>query len=216
MKTMPYLYNKTNTTFYTGTAEQPDTIIVVAKPKGKIKNYTQYVSTLSPVANYYGYLPVVSTFTGLIRIVNSIAMLAKKVFYFVTRKSQKELDSGWNAFRNLFRGIVELVPVLGNASVIIFDVVRNQRNARKVMNSIGENEVAGIVVNGKVVYQTDLSTVKKLSTGTVKDEECSTVLQTYTTNVLSSLVDHGKKNKIKLSTIFEKVFPEVVQKTIKS
>jgi len=86
-----------------------------------------------------GYIPGVSTFTGALRVVKHTALLFHDIIAIpiVRALGRKEQDASQCAIgalkdtlkasahniANIFRGAVEMIPLVGNISVIGFDVV---------------------------------------------------------------------------------------------
>jgi len=68
---------------------------------------------------------------------------------FSTDFSKGEL---WNAFKNLFRGIAESVPLVGS-SLILFDAVRNTRFVFQIEKEMKDNQekTLGVAVDGEVI-----------------------------------------------------------------
>ena len=96
-------------------------------------NNVEFKLTLSRLKinslNICGIIPIVSTVTGtartLIGLVHTIAHLAKAVF------DQQHRDGHLNeaalGFYNFVRGLIEIIPVLGNIVVGIFDIYRLEK-----------------------------------------------------------------------------------------
>ena len=141
-----------NMDFYTGSDLQPDTISVFVKA-GSNENSFQ-IKHLNALANWCGYFPIVSTFTGLIRIVTSV----KKIFEDLSQAAWNSNDSraqeAWNGVKNLFRGLVEMVPLIGNASLIVYDSIRAAIYFDgPIQHSIAnEDNIAGVAFDGKIIF----------------------------------------------------------------
>lgn len=128
--------------FYTGAKDHPDTISVFTKT-GTARKFE--VAHLRNLNNIVDYAPLVSSVTGLCRIIKSAIE-----FFKALSKCSKE--DGWIAIKNLIRGMVAIIPLAGNLTLIVFDTIRDAIWARKVNKSLeNQNEVAGIAFEGKVL-----------------------------------------------------------------
>jgi hypothetical protein len=104
----------------TGSSFRPDIITFVHREEGKTKCHSDIPSKL----NGAGYLPIVSTVTGLGRSLLGLAhTIAHLVIAIFTRKGHHLREAGLGA-QNFGRGLVEMVPFLGNAAMLFNDVRR--------------------------------------------------------------------------------------------
>ncbi|MBS4167992.1 hypothetical protein [Parachlamydia sp. AcF125] len=146
-----YRYNQT---FYTGTDAQPDVLHLFVKPE---KSFIEY--TAMPLGTGLGYLPICSFFSGAARVANAVKVIFKGLSTLKPLAEDARKAELWNAFKNLFRGIAEMVPFTGIA-LILFDSIRSSVYCEKTLEKIKEQEnVAGVAIDGKIVFTLDLTTV---------------------------------------------------------
>ena len=104
-----------------GSFQRPDIETIVVKEKGKdLDTDTGYCSS-----NVLGYLPVVSTITGLGRtllgIVHTIVHLACSIFSKNRDHHFQEVSLG---AKNIGRGLIEAIPIIGNITMFIVDIFK--------------------------------------------------------------------------------------------
>lgn len=91
--------------------------------------------TRSAMLNILGYVPVISTISGccrvLLGIIHTIVHLVAAIFKASHRKDH--LQEALLGVRNIVRGIVEMVPVVGNITCLTYDGVKMKRQ-----NALGE------------------------------------------------------------------------------
>lgn len=115
--------------------------------------------------NVIGYIPVASTFSGLYRTLVGLAYLVKSVACFIfDAANREEHKEGMKiAAANIGRGLLEIVPVVGNLFAINIDVSRMMHRwsdasgkpygdsktipVFRVIDSWGAIPVVGTVVN---------------------------------------------------------------------
>lgn len=78
---------------------------------------------------YPGYIPLVSSVSGIGRIAYSIYQVASGIFHKAVKKTESEANLAnkevVDGAKNFVRGAVEVVPVVGNAIVAAYDMSRN-------------------------------------------------------------------------------------------
>ena len=72
--------------------------------------------TKFPFATWLGVCPVLSSFTGVARIINATRVIFKELSQIECKKNDPHLCECWTGFKNLFRGLVEIVPIIGNVT----------------------------------------------------------------------------------------------------
>ena len=124
----------------TGSIERPDitTYFILDQNSGRTG---QSMSTSLNKWNAFGYMPIVSTFIGLGRtllgLVHCVAHLAMAIFDAPNRASHlKEATLG---AMNMARGLVEIIPILGNIATYIYDTIRIQNYERMVQETVQHN-----------------------------------------------------------------------------
>ena len=198
-----------NATFYTGNKSQPDAMTIFVKFESGKKSVCR---TNFPFANCTGAVPIVSTFTGVARIINATKAIFRELSQMKFAKNDPHLSECWNAFKNLFRGLIEIIPIVGNISLIVFDSIRGAVYFGKALKSLeGSSDIAGIALDGKVIFQVDLETVKEILEDVVSDQECLDLLDDYCSIVLMQAKEKAKKEgkTIDLPDILKK-FPELL------
>jgi len=167
--------------FYTGTRFQPDDIQIFVKSGKDNKRFHCY--ELNSIANWMGFLPVVSIFTGMIRINNAVKTIFHELSQLKTKEKEAHQAELWNAFKNLFRGIVEVIPLTG-ITLVIFDCVRMSIRTGRIAKTIENTEdIAGIAIDGKIIGIFSLEKIKTLFSEIIKkypgqaDEACLEVVK---------------------------------------
>lgn len=105
-----------------------------------ISQGNQSVSTIDNInvtlLNDLGMLPVVSTFTGcgryLLGLIHTIVHLSCAIFDGINR--EHHLEEAKLGAINVARGVVEMVPVVGNLAVLIVDAVRVAKYKNQLEN----------------------------------------------------------------------------------
>lgn len=145
--------------FYTGTNEQPDVLSFFVKG-----TKTTFINVRAS-ANWKGYVPVKSSLTGVTRISIAANKIFTELSHATFHPNDLHLHECWNAFRNLFRGILETIPLIGNVTLMIFDLVREQIifNSKIEQDIAPKENIVGIAIDGTVVFTIDLEYLKKLN-----------------------------------------------------
>src|SRR3954471_19703342 len=103
---------------YTGTAMQPDVLTFFVK---KEKDERPRMHHAESTANLMGkWVPIVGSIIGIARVVNAV----KEIFRCAFTKDEVPKGTLLNAFSNLVRGVVEIIPGAG-LSLVMFDTLRN-------------------------------------------------------------------------------------------
>jgi len=160
--------------FYTGTDIQPDTLSIFVKFKDDKESF--HVRHKHAYANCMGYVPILGSFTGVARIVNAVKSIFNHLSQLKFKSDDPHLNECWNAFKNLFRGLVEVVPFLG-ITLIIFDVVRNVVfMTKKIQKELKEEKgVAGVAIDGKIVFTIDIEQLDEFLDRIHKDKKSGKV-----------------------------------------
>lgn len=140
-----------NTTFYTGTEMQPDVLHVFVKSDKK-----RHIHSINavPLANLCGIMPILSCFTGLIRIINAVKIIFKELAKIRENNPQRSAVLQ-NAFKNLVRGCVEIIPLTG-LGLMIFDAFQIALQLKEIDKSLQEKEyILGVAVDKKVIFTID-------------------------------------------------------------
>ena len=203
MATDPFFFD----TFLTGTDDQPDTLTIFVKSS---KNSTSFSAChLHAPANLLGCIPVVSTFTAIVRIVNSVKTIFKELGQIKFKANDPHLNKCWMAFKNLFRGILELIPVIGNLTLIFYDTMRNVIIFdAAIVKAIAEKEnIAGIAMDGKVIFTVNLDLLKTYHANhkiILKDnDEIASAFPIYCSSFLKTVSE--KKCPLKMIELLPKI-----------
>lgn len=113
----------------------------VIKLKYKSYNTTAYTHTY--ILNALGRLPVVSTFTGCFRaflgLIHSIVHLVSAIFDAKNRALHlKEVKLGG---KNIGRGLIEMLPIIGNITMLVVDNKRIKKFKKEALKTINEDPV---------------------------------------------------------------------------
>lgn len=112
-----------------GSTARPDIINTVSCTitLGMYEDPETDCSTTRSLWNTLGYIPVVSTLTGccraLLGIIHSIGHLASAIFSAVNRSSH--LQEAKLGSMNFGRGLIEILPCVGNLTTYLIDKMRN-------------------------------------------------------------------------------------------
>lgn len=125
-----------------GSTDRPD-IFTFAFNKKNILTQDRSVSSQPCTLNILGYIPVVSTFSGigrsLLGIVHSVVHLACAIF---SQNRTHHLSEAKLGAKNIVRGLVEAIPVIGNITLLIVDVMRMKHYQKMAEECIKKNEAA--------------------------------------------------------------------------
>lgn len=199
-----YSYNQT---FYTGTDIQPDVLHIFIKPGKENKSFLEH--NAAPLANWMGFVPVVSMFSGAARVVNAVKIIFKHLSNLKTI-SEKDTNRSelWNSFKNIFRGIVEIIPFTG-ITLILFDSIRNAIHIDKIKNELKDKEnIAGIAVDGKVIFTIDLGRVDHIIKNPPPDSKPNEYRLAVFRNLCLTFLEKAEKEKnlkIGMSELFPKL-----------
>lgn len=131
---------------YTGTKDQPDIVTVFFKPNAKEIHFKD-----EQIINEMGHSPL-NFITALPRIEKA----AKIIFRELKRGAFfKENSEFWNAFKNLSRGVIQLIPLLGNLILYVHDLARMHFFIHpKIQSSLSNQEgpVVGLAFDGKPIF----------------------------------------------------------------
>jgi hypothetical protein len=142
-----------NQTFYSGTDAQPDVLSIFITPEKDTEGLIG--CNAIPLQTWVGISPIASIFCAA-RINNSVKIIFNNLSNLSSLKEDAQKAELWNAFKNLFQGIVEMIPLTGIA-LIIFESVRMSVYFGKAIETVKDQEnIAGIAIDGKVVFTIDL------------------------------------------------------------
>jgi hypothetical protein len=132
--------------FYTGTENQPDTVSIFYKD-GDEKNTITIAD--EEVINSLGH-SLFNFRTAIERILPATS----EIFEIIRYGTSKHNDTLANAFANLGRGLVQLVPLAGNATLYLYDKVRTNFFIHPQIKAALADEkepVIGIAFDGKII-----------------------------------------------------------------
>ncbi len=160
---------------YTGTANQPDVVNVFLKSR----HYPGHIKIVDEqIVNSLGHSPL-NFLTAIPRIQKAI----KIMFREIKQKTRfNENSKFWNAFKNGVRGIVQLVPLLGNVTLYIYDQLRTALHTHPKLEKelSDQQDVLGIAFDGKPIFSVPLSTVNPLYSMESRDADAVLALVNYT------------------------------------
>lgn len=174
-------------TFYTGTDVQPDKISLFVKQK---KEDHLAIINKQPLANWLGYSVIVSSFSETARIVKAVKQIFSELSQMKFRNNDPHLHECWNAFKNLFRGMIGIIPIAGNLTLILFDACKNAYLISKIEKGLADQEnIAGIAMDGKIVFTTSFENIKKI----LKTDRDQTKTNKYYLAIFNHLFDEALK-----------------------
>ena len=121
-----------------GSMQRPDiATLILSNEKG------QSTGSKSCKLNRLGYLPVVSTISGLGRtllgVVHTIVHLACAVF---SQNRAHHLQEASLGAKNIGRGVIETIPLIGNITMIAVDLYRMEKFEKMAQEQIAKNPEA--------------------------------------------------------------------------
>lgn len=139
--------------YYSGTKMQPDLITLFTKSGGVISS-----DRILHKHNWIDMVPLVGAFTAIPRIVAAVKSFFHEANQVRFQRNDPHLAECWNAFKNLMRGVVALVPLIGTFSLIWVETIRFARDYMSLKKSLAMQEnIIGIAVDGKVIFTSDLN-----------------------------------------------------------
>lgn len=125
-----------------GSVERPDTLtFMFLRQDGWSSEFN--MGSTSCRLNTLGYIPVVSTISGLGRtllgLVHTIVHLACSIF---SKNRDFHLEEAKLGAKNIGRGLVEAIPVIGNITMLIVDRVRMTKFEKMAADHIDKNKAA--------------------------------------------------------------------------
>ena len=147
---------------YTGTQDAPDSVTLFYKQgNGNIKFANEEIK------NAMGHSPLSGIPSAFPRIDKAVRQIFNECQLGAFRADSDLL----NAIKNLMRGVVQLVPLLGNVTLYVFDYVRTNlyfHSKIKVALAQQNGPIMGIAFDGKIVGQ--FSQAEMEAAFTVKDK----------------------------------------------
>jgi len=143
---------------YTGTSDQPDTVSFFFK-----NDQNQVSLAHENIHAKLNYNPL-----NFRVAINRINVAANKIFLCM---KGKESDL-WNATKNLTRGIVALIPLIGNASLYLYDKIKiNFYTNSTIKNALSSQcgPILGVAFDGKVIKTFSLDAFSKALKGQLDD-----------------------------------------------
>ncbi len=128
---------------YTGTADQPDTVTLFSL-QGKGPVHFKDEQTVNSIGHSPFYF---------MAAVLRIQVSAQKIISEIRQGAFRENSELGNAFKNFFRGVVQLVPIAGNAALYAYDYLKIHLYTHSLIPdqlSCGGYQM-GIAFDGKVV-----------------------------------------------------------------
>jgi hypothetical protein len=153
---------------YTGTANQPDVVSIFLKSR----HHPDVKIVDEQIVNSLGHSPI-NFMTSIPRIQKAMKIMFQEV---KQRTCFNENSEFWNAFKNGARGLIQLVPLLGNGALYIYDHLRTTFYTHPKLEKklSDQQEVLGIAFDGKPVFS--ISTQAVNSTYNIHDKGADAVL----------------------------------------
>lgn len=125
-----------------GSIQRPDITTIICKQNKRFSSIT-LIGTTNCRLNRLGYIPFVSTITGLGRallgIVHTIIHLACAIFSKNRKHHLREAKLG---LKNIARGLVEAIPIIGNITMYVVDKFRIGKFEKMAKDHIEKNRTA--------------------------------------------------------------------------
>jgi hypothetical protein len=147
---------------YTGTQDEPDSVSLFYKQENGDIQFAN-----EGIKNALGHSPLLGIPSAFPRIDKAVRQIFKECQLGAFREDSDLL----NAIKNLIRGVAQLVPLLGNATLYVFDYVRtNLYFHSQIKTALAQQNgpIMGIAFDGKIVGQ--FSQVEMEAAFTVKDK----------------------------------------------
>ncbi len=87
---------------------------------------------INKVFKYLGYVPFVSTVTGLGRVLFGIGKIAASIFNQAAGRTSSKKFTAKKGGEDIGRGLVEMIPIFGNLTVIGYDLYRQEHKFKKL------------------------------------------------------------------------------------
>src|ERR1700722_12281013 len=109
--------------------------------------------------NRVGFIPIVSTITGggraLLGIVHAIGYLACAIF---AKNQGAHLQEAWFGAKNIGRGLIEAIPIIGNITMFVIDRMRIKKHEIMAQSYIEQNrakciEYAILFIDGQEKFR---------------------------------------------------------------
>jgi hypothetical protein len=144
---------------YTGTKDQPDTVSIFYKhggSEGKIEIADEGIVNLNEysVAQLDKYSPFAFTM-AVVRVEEAVKLIFEEFRLGISREN----SDLWNAFKNLVRGALLFIPLLGNVTLYLHDKARNHfcfHSQIKTTLARQNQPLLGIAFDGKIIVQFSL------------------------------------------------------------
>jgi hypothetical protein len=186
---------------YTGTKEQPDVVSVFFKPNG-----SEIFIADEQLLDDLGHSPF-EFMSAVRRIRKAVAVLFQELKQGTLFDKNSE---SWNALKNLSRGVIQLVPLLGSAVLYTYDLARIHMFVHPEIKSAlsnREGSLLGIAFDGKPIFTVPLSLLCQNRTKT--PTETLTLLQYIWLSMIINT--HENKNNRTRREIAELMASKVAQ-----
>jgi len=176
---------------YTGTRHQPDAVSVFFK-YGKGRDEIKIAD--ETIVNSLGHSPL-HFITAIPRITKAV----KKIFKILKGVSYETREL-WNAFKNLARGTIQLIPCAGNVTLFAYDLIRtNLYFHPKIKTALADEKepVMGIAFDGKVVVKFSSEAMKSI----LSDKSKKSIDETHDSSLVTlqymwlALLSKASENK---------------------
>jgi len=143
-----------------GSDKRPDLYTYMAYETKKDGSDSLDGKTEIPLINKLGFFPVVSTITGigriLLGIVHTIVHLACAIFT-TGKLRQHHLEEAALGAKHIVRGLVESIAIIGNILLVIYDAKRCDKLGQQIeQNKTAYNHYAALFANGKEIAKRPL------------------------------------------------------------
>lgn len=128
-----------------GSMQRPDTVTFIFSETKNIgfASTKELVGSTNCKLNQLGYIPVVSIITGLGRlllaIIHTIVHLVCAIF---SKNREHHLQEASLGAKNIVRGLVEVIPIIGNITMFVVDLLRINKFEKMAKEHIERNKAA--------------------------------------------------------------------------
>lgn len=174
-----------------GSPDRPDIYTISVKDSTR-----SHLESRTCTLNKLGYCPGIGTITGcgrtLLGIVHSIVHLTSAIFD--SKNRAKHLKEAKLGSKNIVRGLVEMIPVIGTYTMVFVDLIRMEifeNQAKKLMKQ-NPNEYSNhitLFIYGKETAKLSIAEANEKLKELAKTKKPSRLLKYFSQDVLSDLIN---------------------------
>lgn len=150
--------------------KNPDIINFISiEQKGghSIGQLSTFTASMPCKFNKLGYIPVISTISGIGRSLMGLIYTITHLVLAIFKKDKDHLREVVLGAKNIGRGLVEAIPVIGNVSIFIIDLKRMNKLEKMAKEEIQRNQAT---YNNQVIMFTYRKEVAKMPISELQQE----------------------------------------------